>query len=640
MELQARTSSSGSIGSDEVKNEVSKPEQWGNKVDFFLSVLGLVVGFGNVWRFPYVCMKNGGGAFLLPYLITIFLLAIPVYFMEAALGQYSGRSMRDVWIFCPLIQGLGLGLLFLMILCVWYYVMLTTWVIYYLYQSFTSPLPWSTCGNQWNTPDCFSFLDMGSSGSSSVNSTGINGTVYNVTSNYSVTNVSSSNKTGITFLKGHSSEEEFWQYKVLDITAGFNDFGSLKGHLALCLLVTWIIVYLCVIKGIRSSGKVVYVTATLPYILLTIILVRSLTLPGSVDGIIFFLKPDFPSLLNSQVWIQAAIQVFYSMGIGWGIHITLSSFNKFNNNCYRDAFLLTLAGEGTSVFAGLVVFSALGFMAHTANMPVEDIVKSGPGLGFIAYPQALAQMPYSNLWAVLFFLALLTVGLDSQFAFTETVCEYLESSFPRLGRRRVLFRAALAVLGFLASLIFCTRGGVYLFQLIDWYCAAFSPILFTLMTCVTVSWVYGAERFCRDIEMMLGRTVPLYIRFCWCFISPILALGLMVTSLVTYVPPTYGDYTYPWYAATVGWVFACSSVIPVVVVGISVLWNAPGDTLYQRLLWSLKPTDDWKPSCKREVDHSDDSLLGERSQQTKDGDVGGSLSQRIMINIGLRKEEV
>ncbi|XP_060077729.1 sodium- and chloride-dependent creatine transporter 1-like [Ylistrum balloti] len=444
--------------SDDSNSKSKQPEQWGKKLDFFLSVLGLVVGFGNVWRFPYVCMKNGGGAFLLPYLITIFLLAIPVYFMEAALGQFSGRTMRDVWIFCPLIQGMGFGLLLLMILCVWYYVMLTTWVVYYLYQSFVYPLPWSTCGNEWNTPDCFSFLDKRSSNTSlNNNSSLISGALLNATSYYNTTNITRDNQTGFIFLEGHSSEEEFWQYKVLDISGGFYDFASFKSHLVICLLITWTVVYFCVIKGIKSTGKVVYVTATLPYILLTVILIRSLTLPGSIDGVVFFIKPHFPSLLNVQVWIQAAIQVFYSMGIGWGIHITLSSFNKFNNNCYTDAFLLTLVGEGTSVFAGLVVFSALGFMAHSANMPVADIVKSGPGLGFIAYPQALAQMPYSNLWAVLFFLALFTVGLDSQFAFTETVCAYLESSFPRLSRRRVLFRAALSILGFLASLVFCTR---------------------------------------------------------------------------------------------------------------------------------------------------------------------------------------
>ncbi|XP_021354575.1 sodium-dependent dopamine transporter-like isoform X2 [Mizuhopecten yessoensis] len=520
-----------------------------------------------------------------------------------------------------------------MVLCVWYYIMLTTWVVYYLYQSFTFPLPWSTCNNEWNTPDCFSFLDARAPNTTLLNSPLTNGTLFNATFLSNMTDRFSDNLTGMTFLEGHSSEEEFWQYKVLDISSGFLDFGSIKGHLALCLLITWIIVYLCVIKGIRSTGKVVYVTATLPYILLAVILVRSLTLPGSVDGVIFFLKPDFSSLLNSQVWVQAAVQVFYSMGIGWGIHITLSSFNKFNNNCYTDAFMLTIIGEATSVFAGLVVFSALGFMAHKAQMPVADIVKSGPGLGFIAYPQALAQMPFSNVWAVLFFLALFTVGLDSQFAFTETVCVYLEDSFPRLSRRRALFRAVVAALGFLISLVFCTRGGVYLFQLVDWYCAAFSPILFTLITCITVCWVYGADRFCHDIEMMIGRTVPFYIRFCWCFLAPLLSAVLMVTSLVTYVPPTYGDYEYPWYAATIGWMFACSSVIPLVVVGVSVIKNSPGHTLYQRVLWSLKPTEDWQPSSvQKSFDRKD--------YQTNDRDIKERFSQRLLANIGLRKEVV
>ncbi|XP_033739697.1 sodium- and chloride-dependent glycine transporter 2-like isoform X2 [Pecten maximus] len=501
--------------------ETSDKEEWGTKMDFLLSVLGYTVGFGNVWRFPYVCMKNGGGAFLIPYLITIFLLAVPMYFLEASLGQFSGKTMRTVWSYCPLIRGEGIGLLLMMIACVWYYVMLTTWVIYYLYQSFYSPLPWSTCGNEWNTPDCFSFTETAnfniSLGNATflVNSSGI----ANSTSIGGIVNAS------VPIMKrGHSSEEEFWQYKVLDISSGFDDIGSVKGHLALCLLIAWIVVYLCVIKGIKSTGKVVYVTVTLPYILLSILLIRSLTLPGAIDGVIFFVKPDFASLMNIQVWLEAAIQVFYSVAMGWGVLITLSSYNKFNNNCYRDAFLLTLAGEGTSLFAGFVIFSALGFMAHKANVSILDVTKSGPGLGFVAYPEALSQMPFPNFWAALFFLAMFTVGLDSQFAFTETVCIIFEESFPLLKRRRTIFRGCLAACGVILGLAFCTQGGVYLFQLIDWYCAAFSPILFTLMECVTVSWVYGAERFSRDIEMMIGRPVPMYMRFCWCFLSPILTL--------------------------------------------------------------------------------------------------------------------
>ncbi|XP_069125073.1 sodium- and chloride-dependent glycine transporter 2-like isoform X2 [Argopecten irradians] len=568
-------------------------------------------------------MKNGGGAFLIPYLITIFLLAVPMYFLEASLGQFSGKTMQTVWSYCPLIRGEGIGLLVMMVACVWYYVMLTTWVLYYLYNSFYSPLPWSTCGNEWNTPDCFSFTET-ANGNSSLGNITFATNVSNVINTTFMSDIA--NTTAAMIKQGHSSEEEFWQYKVLDVSTGFTDIGSIKGHLALCLVIAWMVVYLCVIKGIKSTGKVVYVTATLPYILLTILLVRTLTLPGAIDGVIFYVKPDFPSLMNIQVWLEAAIQVFYSVAMGWGVLITLSSFNKFNNNCYRDAFMLTLAGEGTSMFAGFVIFSALGFMAHKANVSIVDVTKSGPGLGFIAYPEALSQMPFPNFWAVLFFLAMFTVGLDSQFAFTETVCIIFEESFPLLRKRRTIFRGSLAICGVLLGLIFCTRGGVYLFQLIDWYCAAFSPILFTLMECVSIGWVYGAERFSRDIEMMIGRPVPMLMRICWCFISPLLTLALLITSFVSYVPPTYGDYVYPNVASIVGWMFAVMPVVPVVVLGLKTLLQSPGETLYEKLQNSVRPSLDWGPVSK------------EKSYALQDWELKGSFKEKLLINLGYKQK--
>ncbi|XP_033736454.1 sodium- and chloride-dependent creatine transporter 1-like [Pecten maximus] len=452
------------------KREMSKKEQWSRKLDYTLTILGCLVGFGNVWRFPYICMKNGGGAFLLPYVLILFLMVIPVYFLEATLGQFTGKAIRDVWNYCPLIKGMGFGIQVMLIPTVCYYVMLMTWVMNYMYHTFQNPLPWSTCGNEWNTPYCFSAMDNARpqliANVSNWNASSRNIThhdLHNYSANYegntsSTSNITSS-LTNLTYreTKGHSAEEEFWQYKILGISSGLEDVGSLKLNLVLSLILAWVIVYLCIIKGIKSSGKVVYVTATLPYILLFVLLVHNLTLPGSMDGVVFFIKPDFETLLNIQVWIQAAIQIFYSLGIGWGIHITLSRYNKFNNNCLRDTFMVAIASEVTSVFAGFVIFSAFGFMAHQAKVPLTEVVKSGPGLGFVAYPMALAQMPIPNLWAVLFFIAMLTLGVDGQFVLTEITFVYFEDCFPFLVKKQVLFRACLTMIGIVMSLPFCTQ---------------------------------------------------------------------------------------------------------------------------------------------------------------------------------------
>lgn len=366
-----------------------------------------------------------------------------------------------------------------------------------------------------------------------------------------------------------------------------------------------------------------YVTAVMPYILLTVLLVRGLTLPGSLDGIIFYLKPDFEKLLSPQVWVEAALQVFYSLGPCWGPLITMSSFNKFTNNCFRDSILLTFASEGTSIYGGFVVFAILGFMAQKANLPISEVVKSGPGLGFVAYPEALAQLPLPNLWAVLFFLMLLTVGLDSQFGHVEAVTTAFIDSFPVLRKRRILFSALVCGIGFLLGLVICTQGGIYIFQLVDWYAASFALPLFGLMECLIFGWIYGAEMFSRDIKMMLGREVPVIIRICWCILTPFFLLMILLFTIITYKPPTYGSYHYPPYARALGWVIALVSVIPIPWFMASEIRKAEGYSITEKFRNALRPSKRYRPICDIE----------DRSYRKEDRVYHGSIWQRIKLTL-------
>ncbi|XP_048245750.1 creatine transporter-like [Haliotis rufescens] len=165
--------------------------------------------------------------------------------------------------------------------------------------------------------------------------------------------------------------------KVLSISSGLDQLGGIKWELALCLLVTWIFIFGSLAKGIKTIGKVVYVTATLPYAFLFILLVRGLTLPGGPQGILFYITPDFSKLLDVQVWVGACVQVFFSLGPGYGGLISMASYNTFHSNCLRNALICTLVCGGSSLFAGLIVFSFLGSMAHEANVPITDVLSSG-----------------------------------------------------------------------------------------------------------------------------------------------------------------------------------------------------------------------------------------------------------------------
>ncbi|XP_021339837.1 sodium- and chloride-dependent GABA transporter 3-like, partial [Mizuhopecten yessoensis] len=322
-------------------------------------------------------------------------------------------------------------------------------------------------------------------------------------------------------------------YNALNLSSGIEQLGGMPWHLPVCFLAAWTLVTICLIKGIKSMGKVVYVTATLPYILLTIILIRAIFLPGAIDGILFYLTPDFSKLREPQVWIEAALQVFYSLCPCWGQLITMASYNKFHNNCYRDSVILTCISEGTSIYGGFVVFAVIGYMAHNANLPIATVVKSGPGLGFVVYPEALSTLPLPNLWSVLFFLMLLSVALDSEFACVEVVVAAITNHFRVLRKRQVLVVVTVCLVYFLLGLIFCTQAGIYFYQLFDWYVAVSIPV-FGLIECLIFGWIYGAERFSRDIEMMIGRGVPVFVRICWCFVNPI----VLLVSLFSFVTPS------------------------------------------------------------------------------------------------------
>ncbi|XP_075433302.1 sodium-dependent noradrenaline transporter [Ascaphus truei] len=129
-------------------------ETWGKKIDFLLSVIGFSVDLANIWRFPYLCYKNGGGAFLIPYTLFLIIAGMPLFYMELALGQYNREGAATVWKICPFFKGVGYAVILIALYVGFYYNVIIAWSLYYLVCSFTSDLPWTRCGNKWNSPNC------------------------------------------------------------------------------------------------------------------------------------------------------------------------------------------------------------------------------------------------------------------------------------------------------------------------------------------------------------------------------------------------------------------------------------------------------------------------------------------------------
>ncbi|XP_039403138.1 sodium- and chloride-dependent betaine transporter-like [Mauremys reevesii] len=549
------------------KPEMEPRGQWSNKMEFMLSMAGEIIGLGNVWRFPYLCYKNGGGAFFIPYFIFLFTCGIPVFFLETALGQYTSQGGVTAWRkICPLFEGIGYASEVIESYLNIYYIVILSWAIFYLFSSFTAVLPWATCNNPWNSDRCVDILN--------------HSNVENWTAPANAT----------------SPVTEFWEKRVLGLTDGIHNLGTVRWELALCLLLAWVICYFCIWKGVKYTGKVVYFTATFPYLMLFVLLIRGVTLPGAAEGITFYLKPDISRLADPQVWMDAGTQIFFSYVICQGCLTALGSYNKYNNNCYRDCFMLCFLNSATSFVAGFAIFSVLGFMAQEQGVPISEVAESGPGLAFIAYPKAVTMMPVSPLWSCLFFLMLIFLGLDSQFVCVESLVTAIVDMYPKVLQRkghRELLTLAIAVICYLLGLMLVTEGGMYVFQLVDYYAASGTCLLFlTIFEVICVGWVYGADRFYDNIEDMIGyRPWPL-VKMCWQFVTPGVCLATFLFSLIKYTPLTYNNwYVYPPWGYALGWLMALSSMICIPLYVIFILLKTRG-SLKKRLKQLTSPAED------------------------------------------------
>ncbi|XP_068263212.1 sodium- and chloride-dependent glycine transporter 1 isoform X2 [Nyctibius grandis] len=567
----------GTVPGERGKEDKSvKRGNWGNQIEFVLTSVGYAVGLGNVWRFPYLCYRNGGGAFMFPYFIMLVFCGIPLFFMELSFGQFASQGCLGVWRVSPMFKGVGYGMMVVSTYIGIYYNVVICIAFYYFFVSMTHVLPWTYCSNAWNTPDCAGVLDGNLSSHAALNLTRLLNTTQ----------------------KRTSPSEEYWRRYVLDLSDDIGNLGEVRLPLLGCLGVSWIVVFLCLIKGVKSSGKVVYFTATFPYVVLTILFVRGITLEGALTGIMYYLTPQWDKILDAKVWGDAASQIFYSLGCAWGGLITMASYNKFHNNCYRDSIIISITNCATSVYAGFVIFSILGFMANHLGVDVSKVADHGPGLAFVAYPEALTLLPISPLWSVLFFFMLILLGLGTQFCLLETLVTAIvdEVGNEWIIRRKTFVTLGVAVAGFLLGVPLTTQAGIYWLLLMDNYAASFSLVVISCIMCVAIMYIYGHRNYFKDIEMMLGFPPPLFFQICWRFISPAIIFFILVFTVIQYRPISYNDYVYPTWAISIGFLMALSSVICIPIYAIYKVCCSEGDTLLERLKNATKASKDWGPA--------------------------------------------
>ncbi|XP_061543870.1 sodium- and chloride-dependent neutral and basic amino acid transporter B(0+) [Phycodurus eques] len=556
---------------------------WANKTEYILSLTGYTIGLGNIWRFPYLAYKNGGGAFVIAYLTMLVLFGIPFYFLESAIGQFSSQGIINVWRAVPLLQGVGVGIVFESTLVLIYYNVIVSYGLFYLFASFQSPLPWFK-SLSWGDRNCSDtpLVYYNSSGALVANWTQDNLTC------------TSSDKIKV---RVQSPSEQYWDAVALQRSSSIEETGPIVWHLALCLLVSSILVGAVLIKGIKSAGKVMYFTTLFPYAALVILLIRGVTLEGARDGIEFYIgaKSNLTKLTEAEVWKDAATQTTFSLSIAGGGLVTLASYGKFHNNVFMDSVTISIISYATSILAGFASFSIVGHMSYIYQVPIGEVVKDGFGLAFIAYAEALTKLPISTLWSILFFFMIFIVGLDSQFTGLEVISTIFMDAFPKA--KRAYISVGCSCIGFLLALPLVTKAGIYWVTLMDAFLPTWVLIIFALMEIIGFCYIYDVNRLIEDIEMMLGKKsfwFWLSWRACWLFISPCILLAILVWSLKSFKPPSYGGVKLPAWAVALGW---CASALPLIwipIIAVYKMSRAEGN-LWKRLKSLCSPAEEWHP---------------------------------------------
>uniref|UniRef100_A0A023FZZ9 Sodium-dependent nutrient amino acid transporter 1 n=1 Tax=Amblyomma parvum TaxID=251391 RepID=A0A023FZZ9_AMBPA len=537
--------------------------QWNKGLQFFLSCLSISVGLGNVWRFPTLAYQNGGGAFLIPYLVLLCIVGKPVYFLELAIGQFTGRGVVQTWNCAPGFKGISVAQFVTSFYILVSYNYIMALCLFYLFASMQSTLPWTLCDPEWSDENCF------------------RQSALNRTTNF----------TG----NATSSTEQFFRNFVLRDTGEFKMPSSFDWRMALCLLFSWLVQAASTLRGVHSIGKVAYLTSTFPYVVLLSLLVVACLQEGATRGLAALFVPQWSRILEIQVWFNACEQSFFSLGIGMGVLTMYSSYNDFAHKVSRDAFLISIADTATSLLAGSVVFSTLGSLAH--QLGTEDISHvlkgtSDLGLAFVTYPEALSRISVvPQLWSVLFFFMLFLLGLGSCVSNIQLMAAVLEDRYPNLQSFKGSTVLSLCAVCFGTGLVLCTDSGNVLRLLFDNYGVGRALFLYAIFEVVGIVWVYGWKNICNDVGYMLGKPLSWYWKITWGILTPISLIAIFVYGTVT----EKSSSKLPPIGQTIGWILAAIAVGQIVLWMIVAFIRAPGPGVLKKLKATFQATDKFGP---------------------------------------------
>ncbi len=477
---------------------------WRTNTGFLLAAIGSAVGLGNIWRFSYLAYKNGGGSFLIPYAVALFSVGIPIMILEFAIGHKmraaAPKAMARVnkeweWLgWWPVIfVAFGIAL---------YYVVVIGWFGSYMLFSagamFGRQLPWA----------------------------------------------------------GRS--EEFFYQDFLHLSDGPFDIDGVQPGILLATAFFWAVLgYICLRQVEEGVERACRIFMPLLVVLTTTLVLWGLTLDGAWDGVRQYLTPDWSKLGDAQVWRDAFGQIFFSLSIAFGIMIAYASYLPEKTDLVRNAAITACVNCAYSVFAGLAVFSALGYMAQAKGVGIDEVATAGPGLCFVVYPEIISLLPaFSGLFGFLFFLTLVLAGVTSAISIVEAFSSAVIDKF-EWRRSRVV--SATCVAGFLGSALFTTGAGLYWLDIVDHFLNNYGLITVGLLECLLIAWYYRIDELHFHLsdtsEGGYSRGWDLTWEWCVKFVAPTVLVGILAWSLLEDLRTPYEGYpTQALLILGVGWV--------------------------------------------------------------------------------------
>lgn len=469
---------------------------WKSRMGFLFAVIGSAVGLGNIWRFPYVAYKNGGGAFLIPYVIALLMVGIPLLVLEQGLGFMQRGSS-------PVAYGrIKKG---------WEYLgwWVSVFVIFGLMLYYSAVLSW--CLNYF----VFAF-DM----------------------------------------YWGAETEAFFFGKFLAVSDSPFVIGGIRWPILAGIAVIWFVNWFVISRGIRKGIELANkIGIPLLFFTLIIMLVWSIMLPGATDGVKAFLTPNLSKIFSPVAWSDAFGQIFFTLSLGSGCMIVFASYLPARAKITDNAVITAGTNSCVEIMAGFAVFSILGYIAMTLGKPVAEAVTSGPGVAFVAYPQAINNLPYGReVFGVVFFFTLILAGITSSVAMIET---FISASIDKFGWHRKKLMTVVALIGFAGSAIFATNAGLLWLDIIDHMVCNVGMLLVGLFEAVLVAWLFGGTKFIKRIERYSKLKFGKFWVFCAKIFIPVVLVVLFVADLVKNIRTPYGGY--PWSAIFLigfGWLLA------------------------------------------------------------------------------------